>query len=65
MHRGDNSSQENHMTVIAKFLKDESGATAIEYGLIAAGISVAIIATVQGLGTKLNSTFTSVQNALN
>jgi pilus assembly protein Flp/PilA len=53
------------MTVIAKFFKDESGATAIEYGLIAAGISVAIIATVQGLGTKLNSTFTSVQNALN
>ena len=53
------------MTVISKFLKDESGATAIEYGLIAAGISVAIIATVQGLGSKLNTTFTSVNNALN
>ena len=53
------------MTNIFKFLRDENGATAIEYGLIAAGISVAIIATVQGLGTKLNSTFTSVQNALN
>ncbi len=54
------------MTVLIKrLLKDESGATAIEYGLIAAGISVAIIATVQGLGTKLNSTFTSVSNALN
>ena len=53
------------MTLIAKLLKDESGATAIEYGLIAAGISVAIIAVVQGLGTKLKSTFTSVQNALN
>ena len=53
------------MSVIAKFLKDESGATAIEYGLIAAGISVAIIATVAGLGGKLNSTFTSVQGALN
>ena len=51
--------------LIKRLLKDESGATAIEYGLIAAGISVAIIATVQGLGTKLNSTFTSVQNALN
>jgi pilus assembly protein Flp/PilA len=51
--------------LIAKFLKDESGATAIEYGLIAAGIAVAIIATVQGLGTKLTSTFTSVQGALN
>lgn len=53
------------MAVFAKFFRDQSGATAIEYGLIAAGISVAIIATVQGLGTKLNSTFTSVQNALN
>jgi pilus assembly protein Flp/PilA len=53
------------MTVVTKFFKDENGATAIEYGLIAAGISVAIIAVVQGLGSKLNSTFTSVQNALN
>jgi pilus assembly protein Flp/PilA len=51
--------------LIKRLLKDESGATAIEYGLIAAGISVAIIAVVQGLGSKLNSTFTSVQNALN
>jgi pilus assembly protein Flp/PilA len=46
-------------------MKDEDGATAIEYGLIAAGISVAIIVVVQGLGTKLVSTFTSVSNALN
>lgn len=52
------------MTCLHKFLQDESGATAIEYGLIAAGISVAIIAVVQGVGTKLVSTFTSVQNAL-
>jgi len=51
--------------MLAKFFKDESGATAIEYGLIAAGISVAIIATVQGLGTKLNSTFDAVKAALN
>lgn len=51
--------------VLFRFADDESGATAIEYGLIAAGISVAIIAVVQGLGSKLNSTFTSVQNALN
>jgi pilus assembly protein Flp/PilA len=57
--------RKNRMTAFKRLLKDESGATAIEYGLIAAGISVAIIATVQGLGTKLNSTFTSVQNALN
>ena len=51
--------------LVLRFVKNESGATAIEYGLIAAGISVAIIAVVQGLGTKLKSTFTSVQNALN
>ena len=49
---------------VKRFVKDESGATAIEYGLIAAGISVAIIAVVQGLGSKLNTTFTSVQTAL-
>lgn len=53
------------MSLLVKFLKSESAATAIEYGLIAAGISVAIIAVVQGLGSKLTSTFTSVQNALN
>jgi pilus assembly protein Flp/PilA len=51
-------------TLFARFVKDESGATAIEYGLIAAGISVAIIAVVQGLGTKLNATFSSVSSAL-
>jgi pilus assembly protein Flp/PilA len=53
------------MSLLARFFRDDTGATAIEYGLIAAGISVAIIATVTGLGTKLNSTFTSVDNALN
>jgi pilus assembly protein Flp/PilA len=52
------------MNYLLNFVKDESGATAIEYGLIAAGISVAIIAVVQGLGSKLNTTFTSVQTAL-
>jgi pilus assembly protein Flp/PilA len=46
------------------FLRDESGATAIEYGLIAAGISVAIIAVVNGLGTKLNATFSSISSQL-
>jgi pilus assembly protein Flp/PilA len=46
------------------FLKDETAATAIEYGLIAAGISVAIIAVVNGLGTKLNATFSSISTAL-
>ena len=53
------------MLTLSRFVRDESGATAIEYGLIAAGISVAIIAVVQGLGSKLQTTFTSVQNALN
>ena len=53
------------MAILKSFLRDESGATAIEYGLIAAGISVAIIVTVQGLGTKLTSTFDSVKAALN
>ena len=50
--------------VIARFVKDESGATAIEYGLIAAGISLAIIAVVNGLGTNLNAKFTSINNSL-
>ena len=50
--------------MVSKFVRDESGATAIEYGLIAAGIAVAIITVVQGLGTKLTSTFTAVEGAL-
>jgi pilus assembly protein Flp/PilA len=50
--------------VLDRFLKDETGATAIEYGLIAAGISVAIIAAVTGLGTSLNTTFSSVSTAI-
>jgi pilus assembly protein Flp/PilA len=52
------------MSKVIAFLKNESGATAIEYGLIAAGISVAIIAVVNGLGTKLNTTFSSVSTQL-
>jgi pilus assembly protein Flp/PilA len=52
------------MTLLAKFVKDQSGATAIEYGLIAAGISVAIVVVVQTVGTNLNATFTTVANAL-
>ena len=50
--------------VIARFVKDESGATAIEYGLIAAGISLAIIAVVNGLGSTLNTKFTSISSSL-
>ena len=56
--------KERVMRLVQKFLADDSAATAIEYGLIAAGIAVAIIAVVQGLGTQLNTTFSSVSSAL-
>ncbi len=52
------------MTKLLNFLRDENGATAIEYGLIAAGISVAIIAAVNTVGTNLNTTFTSISTQL-
>jgi pilus assembly protein Flp/PilA len=52
------------MSKFLRFVRDESGATAIEYGLIAAGISVAIITVVGTLGQSLNTTFTSVQTAI-
>jgi len=51
-------------SLVTRFAKDESGATAIEYGLIAAGISVAIIAVVNGVGTKVNAAFNSVQTQM-
>ncbi len=54
----------NMRNVPARFLNDETGATAIEYGLIAAGISFAIIVTVVSLGTNLNTTFSSVATAI-
>jgi pilus assembly protein Flp/PilA len=50
--------------LIQKFWSNESGATAIEYGLIAAGISLAIIAVVNGLGTNLNGKFTEINGSL-
>jgi pilus assembly protein Flp/PilA len=50
--------------LFARFLQDQSGATAIEYGLIAAGISIAIITVVNGLGTNLNNKFTSINTSL-
>ncbi len=50
--------------IIVKFLSDDSGATAIEYGLIAAGISLAIIAVVNGLGSNLNGMFSSINSSL-
>jgi pilus assembly protein Flp/PilA len=52
------------MSTFLRFLRNESGATAIEYGLIAAGISVAIIVAVTATGTALNTTFSSVSTAL-
>jgi pilus assembly protein Flp/PilA len=52
------------MRTLVRFLNDESGATAIEYGLIAAGISVAILTVMQGIGTRLNTAFQSVSTSL-
>jgi pilus assembly protein Flp/PilA len=51
-------------TLFSRFVKDVSGATAIEYGLIAAGISIVIITAVNGVGTKLNTTFTNISSQL-
>jgi pilus assembly protein Flp/PilA len=52
------------MSIIKSFLRDESGATAIEYGLIAAGIAIAIITAVQGVGGKLSSNFNDISTSL-
>lgn len=51
-------------TLLARFVRDETGATAIEYGLIAAGIAVVVIGTVQAVGTNLNAVFGRVAGAL-
>jgi pilus assembly protein Flp/PilA len=53
------------MGLLIKFLKDENAATAIEYGLIATGIAVAIIPVITGLGTKVKTTFSTISSALN
>ena len=50
--------------LVLRFINDDIGATAIEYGLIAAGISIAIIAAVNSIGTSLNSTFSSISSQL-
>jgi pilus assembly protein Flp/PilA len=52
------------MSIIKSFLKDESGATAIEYGLIEAGISIAIISVVNGLGSTLSTKFSDISSSL-
>jgi pilus assembly protein Flp/PilA len=49
---------------VLKFWRDDAGATAIEYGLIAAGISIVILVAVNGLGTNLNAKFTSINSSL-
>jgi pilus assembly protein Flp/PilA len=51
-------------SIIKSFFKDESGATAIEYGLIAAGIAIAIISAVQGVGTQLTTNFNTISTSL-
>jgi pilus assembly protein Flp/PilA len=50
--------------LVSRFVKDESGATAIEYGLIAAGIAIAIITAVNGVGTKLSANFNTISSSL-
>ncbi|CAN7738452.1 Flp family type IVb pilin [Bradyrhizobium sp. AUGA SZCCT0240] len=50
--------------LVSRFVKDESGATAIEYGLIAAGIAIAIITAVQGVGGKLSTNFGTISTSL-
>ena len=50
--------------LVSRFVKDESGATAIEYGLIAAGIAIAMITAVKGVGTQLSTNFDTIKNSL-
>jgi pilus assembly protein Flp/PilA len=54
----------DHMSIVRKFIRNESGATAIEYGLIASLIAVAAIVAMTSVGTGLTSTFTNVSNKL-
>jgi pilus assembly protein Flp/PilA len=63
-HRKENRGSFEMRRIIAAFIKDQAGATAIEYGLIAAGISIAIIVAVNGIGVTLNGTFTNVNSQL-
>ena len=61
---GDPKIRGRQMKILVKFCKDESGATAIEYGLIAAGIAIAIIAAVKGVGSQLSTNFNTISNSL-
>jgi len=66
LNGGDSPRERNHAVcnLLWGFLRNEQGVTAIEYGLLAAGIAVAIIAVVAALGTQLNATFTTVSTSL-
>jgi pilus assembly protein Flp/PilA len=59
-----NPREQEMRRIIVSFINDQAGATAIEYGLIAAGISIAIIVAVNGIGGTLNTTFTGVNTQL-
>jgi pilus assembly protein Flp/PilA len=63
-HRPIEDRRHQMLKTLARFFKDESGATAIEYGLIAAGISVAIVAILPTIGESLSKTFTTINGAL-
>lgn len=65
LHRADDVCKEPGMNIVARFANDESGATAIEYGLIAALIAVGIIAAATTLGTNLGTMFNGIGNRLN
>jgi pilus assembly protein Flp/PilA len=56
--------KEHLMNIVSRFLKDQSGATAIEYGLIAGLIAVVIITSVTAIGTKMSAKFTTISNSL-
>jgi pilus assembly protein Flp/PilA len=62
--RGQSMGSSSMKNLVLRFLSDDSGATAIEYGLIAAGISIAIIAVVGTIGSTLNTKFTSISSQL-
>jgi len=63
-HEAERGNEEPSMLRLMHFLRNESGATAIEYALIAGGISIVIVAAVNGVGSKLTATFQSIQDAI-
>ena len=63
--QGDCRGEQRRVRLVIKFLKDESGATAIEYSLIAAGIALAVITVVNRLGTSIHNSFSTVSTNLN